>query len=150
MTHINISDIKHLIRDQVWDRLYKSSSERRPYQKAVSYTYFKHRGHVPRDKNPKFEKFLDRIVRSGKCASFPQYSIDGRSVADDYIRLECFETDFRRIGQRLGIPIPEQLPRKRVTERDDSRPAREILTPEQRDVVYEHCKPKFKLFNYER
>ena len=71
-------------------------------------------------------------------------------MIDDYIRLESFETDMRRVGQRLGIPVPDELPRKRVTERDDKRPAREILSAKQRDIVFEHCRPEFELLGYER
>jgi hypothetical protein len=150
VTHINISDIRDIIRDDIWDRLYKFTSERHPYEKAVSYAYFKHRGHTKREKNTNFKKFLDRAVRAGKYRSFPVYSIDGRSVADDYIRLESFETDIRRVGERLGVPVPDELPRKRATKRDDPRPAREILNAEQRDIVFEHCRPEFELLGYER
>jgi hypothetical protein len=56
----------------------------------------------------------------------------------------------RRVTQRLGIPMPQELPRKRATERDDNRPAREILSAEQRDIVFEHCRPEFELLGYER
>jgi hypothetical protein len=150
VNHIKVSDVRDLIREDIWDRLYKFTSERHPYEKAVSYAYFKHRGRPKRNRNRDFAKLLDRIVRIGRYASFPVYSIDGRSVADDYIRLESFETDFRRVGERLGIPMPDELPRKRATERDDTRPAREILTAEQRDIVFEHCQPEFELLGYER
>jgi hypothetical protein len=151
VTHIKISDIRDMIRDDIWDRLYKLTSERHPYEKAVSYAYFKYNNRQSRDKTKKdFPSFLDRIVRRGKYVSFPQYSINGRSIADDYIRLESFETDMRRVGQRLGIPMPDDLPRKRATERDDKRPAREILSAEQRDIVFEHCRPEFELLGYER
>lgn len=148
VTHVMISDIRDMIRDDIWDRLYKFTSERHPYEKAVSYAHFKNRG--ARSEYRDFDKFLNKIVKAGKYASFPYYSIDGRSVVDDYIRLESFETDMRRVGQRLGIPVPDELPRKRVTERDDKRPAREILSAKQRDIVFEHCRPEFELLGYER
>ena len=151
VTHIKISDIRDMIRDDIWERLYKFTSERHPYEKAVSYAYFKRRNRDRRYKSKRtFPKFLDRIIRGGMYASFPQYSIDGRSVADDYVRLESLETDLRRVTQRLGIPMPQELPRKRATERDDNRPAREILSAEQRDIVFEHCRPEFELLGYER
>ena len=148
VTHIKVSDVRDMIRDDIWDRLYKFTSERHPYEKAVSYAYYKNRGPVGEYRN--FDRFLDRIIRGGKYASFPYYSLDGRSVADDYVRLETLDEDIRRVGQRLGIPIPDELPRKRVTERDDKRPARDILTPEQRDTVFAYCQPEFELLGYER
>jgi len=149
VTHIKISDIRHMIRDDIWDRLYKFTSERHPYEKAVSYAYFKHRNRALR-KHPEFEDWLDHAVREGEYASFPVYSIDGRSVADDYIRLESIETDIRRVSQRVGFPVPKVVPVRRATERSDKRPAREILSAEQRDIVFEHCRPEFELLGYER
>lgn len=150
VTHSKISDIRDMIRDDIWDRLYKFTSERHPYEKAVSYAYHQHRNRAQRGKHRKFKNFLDRAVRGGKYASFPVYSIDGRSVADDYVRLESLEADLRRVAQRLGVPLPDELPRKRATERDDQRPAREILSAEQREIVFEHCRPEFELLGYER
>lgn len=149
VTHIKISDIRHMIRDDIWDRLYKFTSERHPYEKAVSYAYFKHRNRALR-KHPEFEDWLDHAVREGEYASFPVYSIDGRSVADDYVRLESIETDIRRVSQRVGFPVPKVVPVRRATERSDKRPAREILSAEQRDIVFEHCRPEFELLGYER
>lgn len=150
VTHIKIADIRDMIRDDIWERLYKFTSERHPYEKTVSYAYFKYTKRRARREKFTFQDYLDQVVHSGKYASFPQYSINGRSVADDYIRLESFEKDMRRVAEHLGIPIPDELPRKRVTERDDKRPAREILSAEQRDIVFEHCKPEFELLGYER
>jgi len=149
VTHIKISDIRDIIRDDIWDRLYKFTSERHPYEKAVSYAYFKHRNRALR-KHPEFEDWLDHAVRAGEYASFPVYSIDGRSVADDYIRLESIETDIRRVGMRVGFPVPDVVPVRRATERNDKRPAREILSVQQRDIVFEHCRPEFELLGYER
>jgi len=148
VTHVNISDIRPIIRDDIWDRLYKFTSERHPYEKAVSFAHFKNRGR--RSEHRDFDKFLDKIIRRGQYASFPAYSIDGRSVADDYIVLETLEADFRRVAKHLGIPIPDELPRKRATEREDKRPAREILSALQKALIYEHCRPEFELLGFER
>jgi hypothetical protein len=149
VNHIKISDVRPMIHDDVWDRLYKFTSERHPYEKAVSYAYFKHRNRALR-KYPEFENWLDHAVRAGEYVSFPVYSIDGRSVADDYIRLESIETDIRRVGQRVGFPVPDVVPVRRATERGDKRPARDVLSAEQRDIVFEHCRPEFELLGYER
>ncbi|HVZ90114.1 MAG TPA: sulfotransferase family 2 domain-containing protein [Rhizomicrobium sp.] len=162
VTHITVSEIRDLIRDDVWDRLFKFTSERHPYEKCVSYAYFKNRARgkhlkkrgdrelLEKHERRDFATYLNRVVNDGEYASFKYYSIDGRSVAQDYIRLETMEEDIRRVGARVGFPVPEILPRKRQTERDDPRPARELLSPEQRDIVYEKCRPEFELHGYER
>jgi hypothetical protein len=160
VTHIAAADIRPLIRDDIWNGFFKFTSERHPYEKAVSYAYFRNSKTVRRRRRDPaqrgrrdgkdFAAHLDRVVNRGNYASAPYYMIDGRPVVDDFIRLETLDADLRRIGTRLGIAIPDALPRKRVTERDDPRPAREILSPQQRDKVYEHCEAEFALLGYER
>ena len=71
-------------------------------------------------------------------------------MVDDFVKLETLHEDMRRIGARLGIPLPDKMPWRRDTPRTDPRPAREVLTLEQRDIVYEHCRPEFELLGYER
>ena len=162
VTHITVGEIRDLVRDDIWERLFKFTSERHPYEKCVSYAYFKNRArgkHLRKrgdkallDKHERrdFGVYLNRVVNDGEYASFKYYSIGGRSVAEDYIRLETMEEDIRRVGARIGVPVPDELPRKRQTERDDPRPARVILSAEQRDIVYEKCRPEFELHGYER
>jgi hypothetical protein len=147
-----------LVREDIWNGAFKFTSERHPYEKAVSYAYYR----LDQMKNyadqsmadrtsADFAKYLDDVVRNGKYASFKYYSIDGRPVVDDFIKLESLRADLARIGARIGIPIPDELPRRRRGKsRPDMRPAREILSDEQKQIVWEHCRPEFELLGYER
>jgi hypothetical protein len=156
LTHIKVSQLRPLIRDEVWDRLFKFTSERHPYEKALSFANYRVDRMKTRDKEHKvrkhgsFEDFLDRVVRKGKYSSFRFYAIDGKSVADDYVKLETMAADMHRIGARLGIAMPEEMPHRRETERADTRPARDILSGAQKDTIYEHCRAEFELLGYAR
>jgi hypothetical protein len=156
ITHVPVSEVKPLIREDLWDRMFKFTSERHPYEKVLSFAHYRlrQRGELKSElalaKFGGFAGFLDTIVNRGQYASFRYYSIDGKSVADDYIRLETMQEDMHRIGARIGVPMPEEMPHKRETERNDDRPAREILTDAQKQIVYEHCRHEFDVLGYER
>jgi hypothetical protein len=156
VTHTPASRIRPLIRDDIWDQFFKFTSERHPYEKALSFARHRLRGRTTHDRwkdnRPAgdFAAFLDEVVRGGKYSTFRYYAIDGRPVVDDFIRLESLGDDIRRILARIGAPAPEKIPHKRKSEIDDGRPAREILTQEQRDIVFEHCRAEFELLGYER
>lgn len=151
-THIEAVEIRKLVSEEFWNGAFKFASERHPYEKAVSLAYFRYGKRIRdgRGKNASFEEILERVVKSGAYSGFEYYSIDGKSVADDFIRHENFEADLRRICAKLGVPVPDELPRKKSNFRKDPRPAREILTDAHKQAIYEACKPEFELFGYER
>lgn len=147
-THVGIAEVQPILREEFWQNAFKFTSERHPYEKAVSLAHMRwaRMGQEGRD----FAAVLDKTVRQGLYAGFPLYSIDGRPVVDEFIRLETLEADLRRIGRRIGVPIPDSLPKVRSEYRSDRRPAREVLSDKQKEIVWEHCSQEFELFGYDR
>jgi hypothetical protein len=152
-THTSAAKIKPYIRRRFWRDAFKFTSERHPYEKAVSLAYYQaskqdrtieERPNQPRE----FEKLLDTVVRFGRYASYPLYSIDGIPVVSDFIRYESIESDLKRIAEKLGFDLPP-LDEFKSNHRQDRRPAREILTAAQKETVYRFCKPEFELLGYE-
>lgn len=155
-THLTAAEIKQVVPTEFWDRAFKFASERHPYEKAVSLAYFQlGKQQQRRQKTPdravsRFGRVLERVVREGEYRGFQYYSIDGHVVADAFIRLEYLETDLRRVADRVGITAPPELPRRKAVYRLDARPAREILSEEQRHLIFTWCREEFELFDYER
>jgi hypothetical protein len=150
--HMTLKEIVPLVSPQFWADSFKFSCERHPYEKAVSLAHYnwlrgENRG-ASRDMG--FEDYLDRIVRRGNYRGFDHYSIDGEVAVDDFIRFETLLEDLQRIGRHLGLAIPDELPRKKTAQRKDRRPAHEILSDEQKQVVYANCREEFELFGYAR
>jgi hypothetical protein len=46
--------------------------------------------------------------------------------------------------------VPAELPRLKSKSRVDSRPAKEILTEEQKQIVFERCRQEFEILGYEQ
>jgi hypothetical protein len=144
--HMKAAAIKQTVAPEFWDSAYKFTVERHPYEKAVSGAYFKYRA----GRHPEFTQYLDTYVREGNYGSFEFYSIDGKPVVDGFLRQETLVADLKRVGAKLGFPVPDELRRMKTTSRKDTRPAREILSEAQRDIVFERCAQEFELLGFPR
>ncbi len=153
-THVAASEIRPYLRRKIWNRAFKFTSERHPYEKAVSLAFYfaskkdkiEERGRKPVSED--FGEVLDSVIRLGRYASFPLYYIDGAPVVSDFIRYESLEADLKRITEKLGFDLPP-LPEMKTALRKDRRPARDILTTAQKEAVYKTCQPEFELLGYE-
>lgn len=150
--HMKLSEIRSLVSPQFWDDCFKFSCERHPYEKAVSLAHYNYARGAKRDRRREmaFPEYLDKIVRAGNYRGYDHYSIDGTVAVDDFVQFESLKDDLQRIGTALGITIPAELPRRKTAHRTDRRPAAEILSEEQKVIIYETCREEFGLFGYDR
>lgn len=93
---------------------------------------------------------IDRVVRSGDYIGFRRWTIRGNVAVNDFIRHESLDADLARIGARLGFPIPSFIPQLKGHTRTDRRPAKEILSEDQKEIVYLRCREEFEILGYER
>jgi hypothetical protein len=151
-THTQAEKIQAMVPEEFWQRCYKFASERHPYEKAVSLAFYrmhKFEKWGVEEADREFRRVLDEVVRGNSYSGLKYYSIEGAPVVDDFIRHESFEADLRRVAARVGVTVPEDLPRKKGSIRLDPRPAREILSDEQKRTIYHRCKQEFELLGYE-
>lgn len=152
--HSTASEAKAALPSEFWASAFKFASERHPYEKAVSLAFFKFGKQQEKrfkgpDIAPRFVALLERVVQNGEYRGFDYYSIDGKTVVDDFVRHETFEADLRRIGARLGIAVPDEMPRRKASFRLDPRPARQILSDTQKETICRICREEFELLGYE-
>lgn len=147
--HMKAEDIIKIVPGSFWNSCFRFTSERHPYEKAVSLAFYNFGKAQVRTGEDNFAEFLKTTIERGRYRSFDQYTIAGKIVVDDFIRYENLVEDLNRIGQSIGVSIPEELPQKRTGFRTDRRPAREILSEEQRRQVFEICREEFELLGYE-
>jgi hypothetical protein len=146
--HMTAKELKDFVGRKFWKSAFKVTVERHPYEKAVSQAYYRMNKKNKRDEP--FDAFLDRTVHKGDYCGFPLWSIRDRVAVDDFIRQETLVSDLKRVMAKLGIPMPNEIPEMKSRTRDDRRPAHEILSDAQKEVVYEHCKREFEILGYER
>lgn len=142
--HSPASKIRSKLPKDFWDKAFKFTIERHPYEKVVSGVYWGSRNDNPDD--------LSRLIDE-KVAKRPEdldlYSIDGNVVVDEILRQENLEADLSRIAGKLGLQLPPKLTRAKGQYRTDRRSAHEILSPAQKAVIYERHRNTFDLLGYE-
>jgi len=152
--HMKAHDIQAGVSPEFWGGAFKFTSERHPYEKAVSLAFYRYgkRERIAAKKgkvlSEDFAVVLDQTVRTRLYRSFNFYAIDGQVIVDDFIRHEKLETDLERIGKRLNIEIPQQLPRKKTSYKLDERSAAEILSGKQKQIIRDTCREEFDLLGY--
>ena len=147
--HMTAAQMKTLVSPEFWNNCFRFTAERHPYEKAVSLAYYRCGRSVEKNRpNVPFEHMLDKVIRAGNYGSYKYYTIAGQLAAHDFIRHETLKSDLERIGTKFGIEIPSELPRKKGNYRKDPRPAREILSEQQKRTVYETCREEFELLAY--
>jgi hypothetical protein len=75
------------------------------------------------------------------------YMIDAKLAVDFIVRYESLHDDLARVCNRIGVDAL-RLPRAKAGIRSDSSHYREIMTPEERDVVERVCAREIGLLQY--
>jgi hypothetical protein len=107
--HMPAREIRALVGDPVWASYFTFCFDRSPWEKVVSLYYHRHRG--PR--RPSLREFVD----SGAAAdafNWPLYTHNGDILVDFVGRYEQLDRDLRIAFRRIGIPVPERLPRAKT------------------------------------
>lgn len=146
-THMSAAQARARLGEEDWDRLYKFSIERHPYEKAVSQAWFSwaRSGRPEQD----FDAFFDDQVRNGPYSNARFYTIGGRPALDRVLRHERLEEELMQVAGRLGLELGGPLPRVKAGFRGDARPAREILDDDQKEAIYKRCRYEFDFMGYE-
>jgi hypothetical protein len=108
--HIPAARIRERVGTKVWDRYFKFCFERDPWEKVVSWYYFR------RDRHPGMT--FDEFVRTQALPSdFDLYSLDGRVAMDFVGQFSRLTTDLATALDHVGWPHPIELTREKGTTR---------------------------------
>lgn len=143
--HIPARLLRERLPEDFWQRAFKFTIERHPYEKVVSQAYFK----LGKKGRRNFDRVLDDVVEEGAYSNYRLYTIGGAVVTDFIVRYEDMDADIRRVEEHCGIAIAVHMPSAKGSFRTDRRPAREILNDRQKGIVREACAEEFELFGYE-
>lgn len=159
--HMSAVDIKNRLTEEQWNRLYKFTIERHPYEKAVSLAYFEfefltrkkpslfdrlRRTSVPDD----FDAFLEKVVEDGRYRNYELYADNAGLLVDDVLLYENINEELIRLGDKIGIELARIYPKTKHNFRKDRRPAATVLSDNQKEKIYLTCKEEFEAFGFER
>jgi hypothetical protein len=132
---------------ELWGKAFKFTVERHPYEKVISRAWWQlgRRG-GPVDELPgEIEEAIERRT----YVNHPIYAPCGELLVDEIWRYEEMWDRAGALAERLGMPVPERIPRAKSRHRKDQAPARDILTEEQRKRIYRDARVEFDLLGFE-
>jgi hypothetical protein len=143
--HASAKDIKSWVGPSTWNRYYKFSIERNPWDRAISLYWWTVRD---QKQKPSMQEFFDSVPQ-GILSNLQFYTIDGEIVLDHVIRYENLADEIACLSRRIGLDSLLKLPRAKSNTRTDRRPYREVLGPTERSIIAARCSREIDLFDYE-
>jgi hypothetical protein len=146
--HMRSREIRDRIGRDAWDRAFKFSVVRHPYDFAVSMLYYalSRRG-ISRQRIDALTAAAT-ILRAGRNLDILRI---GEEVAvDRVLRYENLTEELRGIAPIIGVDISDSLPRLKADLRPPCATPESVLTPPLRWLVRQRWKDEFALFGYRR
>lgn len=133
---------------EFWNDAFKFTIDRHPYEKAVSLAYFGFERFSRNNTGASFDRYLDRVVKRGKYCNFDLYSENGVPIVDEILKYEELPDCFMSLKERTGIDISPILPKTKHLHRPDRRPAVDVLSDLQKEMIQLICKQEFERSGY--
>lgn len=143
--HMPAWRVKAYVGDDIWSSYYKFSFERNPWDRQVSWYFYKTKSKNPR---PGFDAFLaDR--RRAYVENFDLYSIDDAICLDTVGTYENLTNDFKKIIKDFGLTEKIDLPKVNVSTGPKGYDYREFYDDETRESVARMYAREIGYFGYE-
>lgn len=145
--HYPARRVRALIGRKAWDSYFKFTTERNPWDAAVSYYFFRTRDLPER---PPISEWL----RGGDLHQLQRnyrniYTIGGKVAVDRIMRFERLADDMAEVWNHLGLPGEPELPRAKTNFRTDRRSYRDVLTEADAAYIRQKFAAEVELFGYE-
>jgi hypothetical protein len=143
--HMPASLVRAYVGEEIWRGYYKFAFDRNPWDRQVSWYFYKTKSKARR---PSFERFM----RSRARAYVNNYQLytEGGALAVDFVgRYERLDDDLRKVLKRIGVKRPIEVPRTNVNrDRDATGDYRSLYTDATRATVAEWYAPEIALLGY--
>jgi sulfotransferase famil protein len=138
--HMPAWRIRDYVGEEVWRSYYKFAFDRNPWDRQVSWYFYKTKS---KRRRPSFEQFMRS--RIAFVRNYELYAMDGDLAVDFVGRFETLHDDLASVLKTIGVSEELALPKTNVS---DSGDYRSYYTPELRDRVASWYAPEIKLLGY--
>jgi len=143
--HMPAWRVRTYVGEDIWRDYYKFTFERNPWDRQVSWYYYKTKSR-PADKRPSFDAF-NRDRRRAHVENWDLYTDNGNTIVDFVGRYETLDNDFSTVLQRLGLADQVSLPRENVS-KGRSGSYHDLYNDESRALVADWYAPEIAHFGY--
>lgn len=141
--HMPAWRVRAYLGEETWRDYYKFSFERNPWDRQVSWYYYKAKN---RGRRPSFDEFM-RDKRRAYVTNYDLYSQSGEIVLDFVGRYESLAEDFALVAERVGLGDGVRLPKVNVSEAHKG--YRDFYTEATRRLVGDWYRREIEHFGYE-
>jgi hypothetical protein len=129
--HMPAWRVKAYVGDDIWRRYYKFAFVRNPWDRQLSFYYYKTRNEQPRRS---FESFM-RSKRRAFVESREIYTVDGAIAVDFLGHYETLEAHFKKALSDIGLDPVLALPAANASEKPKHRPYRDAYNERTQTLV---------------
>jgi len=144
--HIPAAEARALLNDdKIWNSYFKFAFDRNPWDRQVSWYFYKTKSKRWR---PNFERFMGN-KRRAYVDNYQLYTIDGAPALDFIGRYASLADDLNKALQLAGISRKIEVPRTNVgRDRDSARDYHAMYNDETQALVAKWYQPEIKLLGY--
>jgi hypothetical protein len=128
--HASAAFIRDHVDEECWNTYFKFCVERNPWDKVVSWYYWRHR----EEPRPALTDFV-QSGRADAIRGFELYSVGGELAVDRVCRFENLEQELEEVARIVGLPELPRLPRAKGGHRADRRSYRDLLSQRDREKI---------------
>lgn len=144
--HVHAAVVRRLIGATAFERAFRFSIERNPWDRQVS-NYFWQTRALPAEAKPAFAEWLAGDDPELKVDNWQIYAMGSTVVAHRVLRYERLADDLAELARERGWALPD-LPRAKANLRPRGS-YRDYYTPETRDLVASWYRSEIDAFGYE-
>ncbi|MEM7635351.1 MAG: sulfotransferase family 2 domain-containing protein [Pseudomonadota bacterium] len=143
--HIPGWRVRARVGEDVWNDYFKFCFERNPWDREVSFYFFRH------GRSGYADNFADhlKLLKRKKLRNWEIYTDYDKPLVDFVGRYENLESDLKLALQKCGIDWTGELPRAKAKFRADKRPYRELYDDRSRELVARTYRREIEYFGYE-
>ena len=142
--HMPAWRVRTYVGEEVWRTYFKFAFERNPWDRQVSWYFYKTKSKARR---PSFDEFMSS-KRHGYVDNYQLYTIDGGLAVDFVGRYEQLEGDLAKALGMIGLDKTMRLPETNVS-KGRERDYRSYYGPKTRAIVEEWYAPEIALLGYD-
>lgn len=143
--HMPASEARAFLGEEIWQSYFKFAFDRNPWDRQVSWYFYKTKSKHPA---PSFDRFMKRRDRA-YVWNYEIYSEPSGPAIDFLGQYERLEQDLKKVLRHVGIEEEIDIPRTNVSgKRPDRQDYREFYTPHTRGLVADWYAREIALFGY--
>jgi hypothetical protein len=143
--HMPAWRVKAYVGDEIWSDYYKFSFERNPWDRQVSWYYYKTKSKSSR---PSFNQFNEE-KRKAYVDNFNLYAIDDIPCLDFVGSYETLNSDFKKVLKHIGLDGINELPHVNESDGRDTSSYRDYFDDVSRDLMQQWYAREITAFGYE-